>query len=125
VKLESVVTDVTGKSARQMIEALIAGERDPEVQAQMARTRMRPKIPDLRKALLGRFDDHHALLARMHLDHIDSLAQMITRLDEEVDRHMAPFAEQATRLLSIPGVAKRSAEVSASPGWPSAAPRSW
>jgi transposase len=111
VKLESVVTDVTGKSARQMIEALIAGERDPEVLAQMARTRMRPKIPDLRKALLGRFDDHHALLARMHLDHIDSLAQMITRLDEEVDRHMAPFAEQATRLLSIPGVAKRSAEV--------------
>lgn len=111
VKLESVVTDVTGKSARQMIEALIAGERDPEVLAQMARTRMRRKIPQLRKALVGRFDEHHALLGRMHLDHIDSLAQMIARLDEEVDRLMAPFAEQATRLLSIPGVAKRSAEV--------------
>jgi transposase len=111
VKLESVVTDVTGKSARQMIEALIAGERDPEVLAQMARTRMRPKIPELRKALVGRFNEHHALLARMHLDHIDALAQMIARLDEEVDRLMAPFAEQATRLLSIPGVAKRSAEV--------------
>jgi transposase len=59
VKLESVVTDVTGKSARQMIQALIAGERDPEVLAQMARTRMRPKIPELRKALVGRFDEHH------------------------------------------------------------------
>ncbi len=112
VKLESVVSDVTGQSARQMIEALIAGERDPEVLAQMARTSMRPKIPRLRKALLvGRFDDHHALLARMHLDHMDELAQMIDRLDAEVDRLMAPFAEPATRLVSIPGVAKRTAEV--------------
>lgn len=51
-----------------MIEALIAGERDPEVLADMALTRMRPKIGDLREALVGRFDDHHALLARMHLD---------------------------------------------------------
>ncbi len=94
-----------------MIEALIAGERDPEVLAQMARTSMRPKIPRLRKALVGRFDDHHALLARLHLDHMDELAQMIARLDAEVGRLMAPFAEPATRLISIPGVAKRTAEV--------------
>jgi transposase len=111
VKLESVVTDVTGKSARAMIEALIAGERDPEVLAEMALTRMRPKIPELRRALLGRFDAHHALLARMHLDHIDSLAAMVARLDEEVDELMAPFDEPAARLQSIPGVGERTAEV--------------
>jgi transposase len=90
VKLESVVSDVTGKAARRMIEALIAGERDPEVMAEMALTRMRPKIPELRKALVGRFEEHHALLARMHLDHMDELAAMVERLDEEVDRLMAP-----------------------------------
>lgn len=111
VKLESVVTDVTGKSARAMIEALIAGERDPAVLADMALTRMRPKIGELQKALVGRFDEHHALLARMHLDHIDELAAMVERLDGEVDKLMAPFCEAATRLLSIPGVGKRTAEV--------------
>ncbi len=111
VKLDSVVSDVTGKAARRMIEALIAGERDPDVMAEMALTRMRPKIPELRKALVGRFEDHHALLARMHLDHMDELAAMVERLDEEVDRLMAPFDEAATRLLTIPGVGKRTAEV--------------
>lgn len=111
IKLDSVATDVLGKACRRMLEALIAGERDPEVLAQMALTRMRPKIPELRKAMVGRFEDHHALLLRMHLDHVDQLSAIIERLDGEVDRLMAPFAEAATRLLSIPGVAKRSAEV--------------
>ena len=111
IKLDSVATDVLGKASRRMLEALIAGERDPEILAQMALTRMRPKIPELRKAMVGNFEDHHALLLRMHLDHVDQLSVIIERLDEEVDRLMAPFAEAATRLLSIPGVAKRSAEV--------------
>jgi transposase len=111
VKLESVVTDVSGKAARRMIEALISGERDPEVLADMALTRMRPKIPELRKALVGRFEDHHALLARMHLDHIDELAAMVARLDDEVDRLMAPFAEPAAGLMSVPGIGERTAEV--------------
>jgi transposase len=111
VKLESVVSDITGKAARQMIEALIAGERDPDVLAEMALTRMRPNIPELRKALVGRFQDHHALLARMHLDHMDELAAMVERLDGEVDKLMSPFDEPATRLLTIPGVGKRTAEV--------------
>lgn len=111
IKLDSVATDVLGKAARNMLEALISGQRDAEVLADMALTRMRPKIPELRKALVGHFEDHHALLLRMHLDHIDQLGQMIERLDEEVERLMAPFAEAATRLLSVPGIAKRSAEV--------------
>ncbi len=94
-----------------MLEALIAGERDPAVLAQMARTRMRPKIPELEKAMLGRFDEHHGFLARMHLDHIDQLIEMERRLDEKVDTLMAPFVEAAMRLATIPGVGRRTAEV--------------
>ena len=94
-----------------MLDALIAGERDPEVLAEMARTRMRPKIPELRQALEGRFDDHHALMLRMHLAHIDELSAIDRELDDKVDRLMAPFDEAATQLLSIPGVGKRTAEV--------------
>jgi transposase len=111
IKLHSVATNVVGKSGREMIEALIAGERDPEVLAEMAKTRMRSKIPELRRALVGRFDAHHGMLARMHLEHIDQLDALVARLDTEVDRLMAPFAEPATRLVSIPGIAKRNAEV--------------
>ena len=111
IKLDSVATDVLGVSGRRMLEALIAGERDPDVLADMAMARMRSKIGVLREALVGRFDGHHAWLLRMHLDHIDELNAMETRIDGEVDRLVAPFAEAATRLLSIPGVGKRVAEV--------------
>ena len=111
IKLDSVATDVMGASSRDMLEALIAGERDPKKLAERARTQLRGKIPELHRAMLGRFDDHHALLLRMHLDHVDHLAAMERRLDEEVDRLMVPFAEAATRLLTIPGVGKRTAEV--------------
>ena len=68
----------------------------------MAKTRMRSKIPELRRALVGRFEEHHALSARMHLDHVDQLDELVGRLDTEVDRLMAPFAEPATRLIIHP-----------------------
>lgn len=111
IKLDSVATDVLGVSCRRMIEALISGERDPEVLAEMALTRMRPKIGVLREALVGRFGDHHALLLRMHLDHIDQLNGIEARIDAEVDALMGPFVEPATRLLSVPGIGKRVGEV--------------
>ena len=94
-----------------MLDALVAGERDPEVLADRALTRMRPRIPELRLALLGRFDEHHALMIRMHLAHIDHLSASIDALDTEVDRVIAPFADQVRRLVTIPGVGKRTAEV--------------
>ena len=74
IKLDSVVSDILGVSARQMLEALIAGVRDVAALAELAHTRMRPKIPQLRQALEGRFAAHHALMLRMHLDHIDQLS---------------------------------------------------
>jgi transposase len=111
IKLESVVSDVMGKAARRMIEALIAGERDPEVLADMALTRMRPRIPDLRLALVGRFDAHHAVMLKAHLSHIDYLDGQIAALDAEVERVIDPFADQLRRLMTIPGVGLRTAEV--------------
>ncbi|HSJ76621.1 MAG TPA: IS110 family transposase [Gemmatimonadales bacterium] len=111
IKLDSVVSDILGVSARQMLEALIVGVRDVAALAELAHTRMRPKIPQLRQALEGRFAAHHALMLRMHLDHIDQLSAGIERLDEEVDRVIRPFSEQLQRLISIPGVGRRTAEV--------------
>lgn len=111
IKLDSVVSDVLGKSARAMLEALIAGERDPVVLAELAQTRMRPKIAELRLALEGGFDEHHALMLRLHLHHVDELTAAIGTLDGEVDRVIRPFSEQHRRLTTIPGVGKRTAEV--------------
>jgi transposase len=81
-----VVSDVLGKAARRMLDALVAGEDDVEVMADMALTRMRPKIGELRLALEGRVDDHHRLMLSLHLGHIDQLSATIERLDAEVAR---------------------------------------
>ena len=111
IKLESVVSDVMGKAARRMIDALVAGERDVDAMAEMALTRMRPKIGELRLALEGRFDDHHALMLSLHLGHIDQLTATIERLDQEVQRELDPFAEQVALLCTIPGIGQRVAEI--------------
>lgn len=111
IKLDSVVSDVLGKSARAMLEALIAGERDVFVLADLAQTRMRPKIGDLRLALEGGLEAHHTMLLRMQLDHVDSLNASIERLDAAVDKLMLPFVTQRDRLTTIPGIGKRTAEV--------------
>src|SRR5664280_1552193 len=90
-----------------MIEALIGGERDPRVLADLARGVMRKKIPDLTMACSGRFGDHHGLLARMHLEHIDHLTSMIDELDTRIERVLAPFAQQMSLLRTIPGIVRR------------------
>ncbi len=110
VKLDSVASDVLGVSGRAMLRALVAGERDPDALAELARGRLRAKLPQLRQALYGRFTGHHALLVRMALDHLEYLEQMIATLDGEVDRVIAPFAEARDRLDTITGVGKRAAE---------------
>jgi transposase len=111
IKLDSVVSDVMGKAARRMIDALVAGDRDVEAMAEMALTRMRPKIGELRLALEGRFNDHHALMLSLHLGHIDQLTATIERLDQEVQRELDPFGEQVQLLCTIPGIGQRVAEV--------------
>jgi transposase len=93
-----------------MLRALLDGERDPGVLAELARGRLRTKLPALREALRGRFSAHHALLVRLALDHIEQLERSITALDAEVDRVIAPFAQARDRLDTITGVGKRAAE---------------
>ncbi len=112
VKLASVASDILGRSGRDMLIGLVAGERDPAVLAELARGAMRRKIPELREALAtARFREHHSWMLRQHLDRIDHLDEVIRRLDAKVDELMNPFADARDRLLSIPGVGKRAAEV--------------
>jgi transposase len=110
IRLGSVAADLLGVSGRAMLRALLAGEHDPKVLAELARGRLRNKLPELREALRGRFSAHHALLVRLALDHVEQLERSITALDAEVDRVIAPFAQARDRLDTITGVGKRAAE---------------
>jgi len=109
IKLDSVASDVLGVSSRSMIRALIDGERDPAVLADLAQRTLRRKIPDLTLALAGRFGAHHGVLCELHLDHIDHLDAMIGRLDARIAQATAPFADACQRLMSIPGVGEHAA----------------
>ena len=93
IKLSTVATDIFGKSGRAMVEALIAGERDPHALADMALGKLRPKHAALVEALNGRFDDHHAELARMLLDQIDALTDQIIRLGRRIDELVAELPQ--------------------------------
>lgn len=104
IKADSVASSVTTKSVRAMVEALIDGERRPAVLADLARGSMRSKIPDLQRALEGRFDDHHALMCRLHLTHLDQLDAMIATLDEQIEQMMQPFCARRELIASIPGI---------------------
>ena len=110
IKLSSVATDILGVSGTAMLKALVAGERNPEVLAELARGRMRSKVPELTQALRGRFSEHHALLIRISLDLIDHLDTAIATLDGQVEAAMAPFAEAAVRIDTVTGVGQRAAE---------------
>lgn len=138
IKLSSVATDLLGVSGREMIEALIAGERDPKILADLARGRMKAKRPALLEALNGRFDDHHGDLAQLLLDQIDACTTGVDRLTAQIERliadlpeppppdgedhptraevpvHADPDAARLTvveRLDEIPGIAERAAQI--------------
>jgi transposase len=110
IKLDSVASDVLGVSGRAMLAALVEGERDPQALAQLAKGRLRRKIPALTEALYGRFGAHHTLLIRVSLGHLTHLQTAIATLDEQVDTVMAPFARARDHLDTITGVGKRAAE---------------
>lgn len=110
IKLSAVVSDLLGVSGRDMLEAMIAGERNPKVLAQKARTRMRTKIGVLEEALTGHFEDHHAFLARRMLDRIDAIEADIAAVAERIDTQLAPFAHLVAKLDEITGVGVISAQ---------------
>jgi transposase len=111
IKLSSVATDITGVSGRAMLEALISGQRDPAVIADLAQRRMRSKIPALTEALTGRFSEHHSFMARLFLDRIDAHSADIARLDQRIEEAIAPFVAARELLASIPGFSRIVAEV--------------
>jgi transposase len=111
IKLGTVASDVLGVSGRAMLDALVSGTHDPAVLAELAKGRLRAKLPALREALEGRFRAHHALLLGELLAHLDYLEEAVERLSSEVARVVAPFSPLLALLITIPGVSQRTAEV--------------
>jgi transposase len=111
VKLSSVASDVLGMTGRMILDALCAGERDPDVLAEMARSRLRSKISDLRQCVPGRFNDHHAGMVTEIIAHVDYLSAAIARLDTRVEEMMVPFRAARELLTTIPGIQQRNAEI--------------
>lgn len=111
IKLTSVASQTLGVSARDMLEALVAGTHDPEVLAELARGRLRAKLGELREALEGHFrTEHHGLMIAQVLAHIDFLDESVATLSARVEEVIAPFATQVALLTTIPGVQQRTAE---------------
>lgn len=111
IKLASVATDVLGVSGRAMLEALVGGTTDPDVLAELARGRLRTKLPALRQALAGRFRPHHAFLVAQLLAHLGYLDEVIETLSTQIAEAITPFGDEVKRLDAIPGVNQRTAEV--------------
>ncbi len=111
IKLAAVASSVVGKSAREMLDALVGGATDPAALAQLARGRLREKLPQLEQALRGHFAAHQQFLVAQHLAHIDYLDEAIERLSLEIGERLRPFDELLGRLETIPGVGRRAAEI--------------
>ena len=111
IKLSSVASDISGVSGRAMLEALISGQRDPAQLAELAKRRLRSKIPALTEALTGRFTEHHAFLARLHLDMIDQHSHAIDELTDRIEVVIEPFRGARDLMTSIPGISVGVADV--------------
>jgi transposase len=111
IKLSSVATDVLGVSGRAMIARLIQGETDPHRLADEARAGLKRKVALLREALRGRVTDHHRFVLRALMDHLGHLEDLIARYPARIEEAMRPFAGAEGRLMTIPGVGRRAAEV--------------
>jgi transposase len=104
IKLASVATDALGASGRAMLRALLAGERNPEVLAELAKGLLRNKIPALREALTGRLTAHHCFMLRELLDDLEHTEAKMTTVEAELERRLRPFQADVDRLCTIPGV---------------------
>jgi transposase len=111
IKLSVVASDIFGVSGRQMLAALIAGERDPKVLAELARRRLRAKLSQLEEALTGYFTDHHAFLLTKMLERIDTGSADIAQVEARIAEELAPFVQAAGRLGEIPGIGQAAAGV--------------
>ena len=110
IKLDCVASDILGKSGRDMLDALCHGTTDPEILAELARGKLRKKIPALKQALEGRFEPLHALLVSSILAHLDFLDEQIERLSEAIEEQLRPFAPAVELLRSVDGIETRTAQ---------------
>jgi len=111
IKLAAVATDIAGKSGRQMVAALVGGTTDPAALADLAKGRMREKLPALERALAGSVGPHQRFLLAEQLAHVEYLDASIDRVSREIQERLRPDEDAIARLVTIPGVARRTAEV--------------
>lgn len=111
IRLSAVASDVLGVCGRAMLEAMIAGDHDTAALADLAKRRLRSKIPALTEALTGRFTEHHAFLARVHLNLIDQHTVAFQELTARIEVVMEPFRGFHTLIATIPGIAALTADV--------------
>jgi len=111
IKLAGVASSLGGRSAREMLAALVAGERAPAVLADLARGRLREKRPQLEQALRGSFGPHQRFLVAQQLAHLEYLDEAIAQVSAEIAERLRPFEDALTRLQTIPGVGRRGAEI--------------
>ncbi|MEO7015839.1 MAG: IS110 family transposase [Leifsonia sp.] len=111
IKLSAVASELTGASSRAILDALVAGERDPSVLAQLAKGTLRNKVPQLVDALQGRFTEHHAFMVGEYLKQIDTATEMINRLTERIEDAIDPFRSARDALTTIPGISITVADV--------------
>lgn len=109
VKLSSVASDIFGVSGRTMMNALIAGERDPDVLADLARGRLRKKSGLLRQAFVHRFDEHHGFLLTRMLARVDALDADIAAVDEQIQQQLTPYLASVAKVAALPGLGMVSA----------------
>jgi len=121
LKLGSVLTDIMGLSGRAVLEALVAGETDPERLLALVHRRVRAEPARLRAALSGRVSDSHRFLLRLHLGQHDALAKALGEIDAEVERDLDPFRDAVRLLRTIPGISPASANSPPGPSWPRSA----
>jgi transposase len=110
IKLAAVATDILGKSGRDILAALLVGTTDAAALAELARGKLRAKIPQLEQALVGQFGPHQRFMITQQLVHLDTLDDLIARVSAEIAERMHPFAEEIARLDSVTGVGPRTAE---------------
>jgi transposase len=111
IKLSSVATDIMGKSGRDMLAALVAGRTDAAALAQLARGKLREKLPQLEKALRGQFAAHQRFLVAQQLAHIDGLDDIIERVSAEIAERVRPFEREIEQVDTVTGIGRRTAEV--------------
>jgi transposase len=111
IKLAGVATDVLGVSGRQMLRALIRGDRSPAQTADLARGRLRLKIPKLTEALCGKVTEHHRFMLKLLLDQVEQYEAQVSKLDQRIEEVMSPLQKTAVGMLDeIPGIDRRAAE---------------